>query len=323
MSGIELIRDFVRWLREVESNLGSANAPREALGLHDGSPIIMQHDGRDFSNHRLAKSGDKFPIYLNENSVLNTVIQVSSEVATYGPSAVRLEATKACPFPLEDGAFSLAPTRNAWTETGADWTLVAIPRQRIDDIKAKLTAVGARPGQGFALVDGEAVMLGEAPRSRSTIACGLIATVAAILAAISVNYGASEIETAAQSRLNMARIELDAAEAKAADALERRETAAGPLRQAQIVGAALDRTPSVVGRLAALSTATPDDAFLKRLNIRPDSISGEFVSPDAAALAVKIGGDPAFVSARLKGSARAEADTQQRATLDILPRSGE
>ena len=50
MSGIERIRDFVRWLREVESNLGSANAPREALGLHEGSPVVMQRDGHDFSS---------------------------------------------------------------------------------------------------------------------------------------------------------------------------------------------------------------------------------------------------------------------------------
>ena len=118
MSGIERIRDFVRWLREVETNLVEAKAPLEALGMHEGSPVVMQRSGQVFINHRPAKPGDKTPIYLNENSALNTTIKVSSEAATYGPSAARLEAAKACPFPLEDGAFSLAPTRNAWTETG-------------------------------------------------------------------------------------------------------------------------------------------------------------------------------------------------------------
>ena len=158
---------------------------------------------------------------------------------------------------------------------------------------------------------------------RLILATSAIALAAAATAAFSLNYGAASIEGAAQNRLSEARRALADAEALAAAAETRREAAAGPLRQAQIVGATLDRAPSVVGRLAALAEATPDNAYIKRLNMGPELISGEFIAPDAAALAVKIGDVPVFSSARLKGAARAESETLQRATLEISPRVSE
>lgn len=323
MSGFERIRDFMRWLREIQTNLGSPNAPREALALKDGAPVLLQRSGAEYDVLRPVKPGDKAPIYLSNDSALITSVKVSTEAAIYGPSAARIEAAKASPFPLDDGAFALTPDTTAWTESGADWTLAAAPKQRIDDIRSTLTDAGARPGDAFTMVAGKVMMLREARPPRLTMIAGLIAVVAAVAAAVSVSYGAEAIENAAQARLSEARKVLSAAEAQAATAQARREDAAGPLRQAQIVGATLDRAPSVVGRLSALAEATPDNAYLKRLNIRPEIITGEFIAPDTAALAVKIGIDPAFSSARLKGAARAEAETQQRATLDILPRVGE
>lgn len=323
MSGVERIRDFGRWLREVESNLSAPKAPRQALGLQDGAPVMLQRSGGSFEVTRAAKPGDRAPVYLNDDNALIANIQASPESAIYGPSAAKIEAARASPFPLEDGAYALTPKAASWDEQGAHWTLVAAPNQRIDEIRATLSSAGARPGAAFAMVDGRAIRFGASRSSPMALMAALIAIIAAIGAAISVSYGAAAIESQAQSRLTEARQALGAAETKAAAAQAQREAAAGPLKQAQIVGAALARAPSVVGRLAALSSATPDDAYLKRLSIRPEIISGEFIAPDAAALAVKIGVDPLFSSARLKGSARAEAETQQRATLDILPRSGE
>lgn len=323
MSAIERIKDFGRWLREVEGNLSPTKAPREALDLHDDAPFLMQRSGGAFDVVRPAKPGDHKEIYINESNALVSKIHVSPEAAIYGPSAAKIEAAKASPFPLEDGAYSLTPDLSPWGNQGAQWTLVAAPKERIDEIRATLTAAGARPGAAFAMVDGKAVRLGQARASRLALTTILFAIVAAIAAAISVSYGVAAIESQAQAHLAEARRALGDAEAQAATAQAQREAAAGPLKQAQIVGAALARAPSVVGRLAALSAATPDDAYLKRLSIRPEIISGEFIAPDAAGLAVKIGGDPMFSSARLKGPARAEAETQQRATLDILPRPGE
>ncbi len=323
MSGVERIRDFGRWLREVESNLSAPKAPRQALGLQDGAPVMLQRSGGSFEVTRAAKTGDRAPVYLNDDNALIANIQASPESAIYGPYAAKIEAARASPFPLGDGAYALTPKAASWDEQGAHWTLVAAPKQRIDEIRATLSSAGARPGAAFAMVDGRAIRFGASRSSHMALIAALIAIIAAIGAAISVSYGAAAIESQAQSRLTDARQALGEAESKAAAAQAQREAAAGPLRQAQIVGAALARAPSVVGRLAALSSATPDDAYLKRLSIRPEIISGEFIAPDAAALAVKIGVDPLFSSARLKGSARAEAETQQRATLDILPRSGE
>lgn len=323
MSGFERIRDFGRWLREVESNLRAPKAPREALGLQDGAPVLLQRSGGDFDVARPVKAGDKGRIYLNKNSTLITSIEVPPEAAIYGASAARIEAAKACPFPLEDGAHALTPDPSAWGQQGASWTLVAAPKQRIDEIRTTIAAAGARPGDVFGMVDGKAVMFEQPRAPRLAAITVLLAFTAALAAAVSVSYGAAAIETQAQTRLTEARRTLSAAEAQAATAQAQREAAAGPLKQAQIVGAALARAPSVVGRLAALSAATPDDAYLKRLSIRPEIMSGEFIAPDAAGLAVKIGIDPMFSSARLNGPARAEAGTQQRATLDILPRPGE
>lgn len=323
MSGIERIKDFGRWLREVESNLSAPKAPREALGLQDGAPVSLQRSGEDFDVVRPTKAGESGPVYLNKNNTLVASIEVSPEAAVYGASAARIEAAKACPFPLEEGAYALAPDPSPWGQQGASWMLVAAPKQRIDEIRTTIVAAGARAGDAFAMMDGKAVMFGKARTPRLAAITGLIALAAAIGAAISVSYGAAAIENHAQARLTEARRALNAAETQAATAHAQREAAAGPLKQAQIVGAALARAPSVVGRLAALSAATPDDAYLKRLSIRPEIISGEFIAPDAAGLAVKIGTAPMFSSARLKGPARAEAETQQRATLDILPRSGE
>ncbi len=323
MSGIERIKDFGRWLREVESNLGAPKPPREALGLHDGAPVLLQRSGDAFDVSRPAKPGDSGPLYLSKDNALIATVQAPPEAAIYGASAAKIEAAKASPFLLEDGAYALAPTSASWGAQGARWALVAAPKQRIDEIRATLTSAGARPGKAFAMVDGKAISFGGSPAPRIAMITAFVAIVAAIGAAISISYGASMIETRAQARLTEARQTLAAAEAKAAAAQTQREAAAGPLKQAQIVGAALARAPSVVGRLAALSAATPDDAYLKRLSIRPEIISGEFIAPDAAALAVNIAIDPLFSSARLKGSARAEADIQQRATLDILPRAGE
>lgn len=323
MSGIERIKDFGRWLREVETNLSAQKAPREALGLKDGASVMLQRSGDAFDVMRPAKPGDRAPVYLNEDSALITTVQASPESAIYGSSAAKIEAAKASPFPLEHGAYALTPATVPWDTQGAHWTLVAAPKQRIDEIRTTLAAAGARPGGAFAMAGGKVVRFSETRALRLATITALIAIVAAIGAAISVSFGASAIESQAQDRLTEARRALGAAEARAAKAQAQREVAAGPLKQAQIVGAAFARAPSVVGRLAALSAATPDEAYLKRLSIRPEIISGEFIAPDTAALAVKIGVNPLFSSARLKGSARAEAETQQRATLDILPRAGE
>ena len=323
MSGMERIKDFGRWLREVERNLSAPKAPREALGLQDGAPVLLQRSGAAYHTARPVKAGDKAAIYLNNDNALVANIKTPPEAAIYGQSAAKIEAAKASPFPLEDGAYALTPDPSAWDTNGANWALVAAPRQRIDEIRTTLTAAGARPDDVFAMADGKAVIFGEKQSPRLAMITGLFAVIAAIAAAISVSYGAAAIENQAQARLAEARRALGSAEAKAAAAQAQREAAASPLKQAQIVGAALARAPSVVGRLGALSAATPDDAYLKRLSIRPEIITGEFIAPDAAALAVKIGSDPLFSSARLKGSARAEAETQQRATLDILPRTGE
>lgn len=323
MSGFEGIRDFLRWLREIQTNLGGQDAPREALALDDGAPVLLQRSGPGYAVLRTVKPGDRAPVFLSDNSALVTTVKVAPEAAIYGASAARIEAAKASPFPLEVGAFALAPDPSGWSAAGADWTLAAAPMQRIDEIRAALTAAGARPGAAFAMTGGRALMLRDPPPPRLAIIAGVFAAVAAVAAAVSVSYGAAAIEGAAQARLAEARQALSDAEAQAATALARREDAAGPLRQAQIVGAALDRAPSVVGALGALAAATPDNAYLKRLTVRPELVSGEFIAPDAAALAVRIGADPAFASARLKGAARAEAETQQRATLDILPGAGE
>ena len=323
MSGIERIRDFLRWLGEIQANLGGSDAPRQALALDDGAPVLMQRSGATYTVARPAKPGDRGPIYLSDANILSASLKVSPEAAIYGPSAARIEAAKASPFPLEDGAFALAPDPDGWSAAGAVWTLVAAPAQRIEEVRAALSQAGARPGDAFAMAGGRALRMHAPARPRLTLIAAGLAAVAAIGAALSVHYGAASIEAAAQTRLAEARKALSEAEARAAAAQARREDAAGPLRQAQIVGAALDQAPSVVGRLGALAAATPDNAYLKRLNIRPELITGEFISPDAASLAVKIGGDPAFASARLKGAARAEAETQQRATLDILPRAGQ
>lgn len=323
MSGFERIRDFLRWLREVQTNLAGPDAPREALALEEGAPVLLQRSGATYGVLRPAKPGDRAPVFLNDNSALIAEVKVLPEAAIYGVSAARIEAAKASPFPLENGAFALTPAPSAWDEAGANWTLAAAPKQRIDEIRSALTSAGARPGDAFAMVDGMAITMGDAPTPRMTLIAALVALIAALAAALSISYSASAIESAAQARLGEARRALSEAEAQATAAQAQREDAAGPLRQAQIVGAALDRAPSVVGRLAALSAATPDNAYLKRLNIRPELITGEFIAPDAAALAVRIGSAPAFASARLKGAARAEAETQQRATLDILPRVGE
>ena len=323
MSGFERIRDFGRWLREVQTNLAGSDAPREALALDGDTPVLLQRSGAVYDVSRPARPGDNRPVYLSDSSALIAKVKVTPEAALYGQSAARIEAAKASPFPLEDGAFALVPDPAGWSDTGADWTLAAAPKQRIDEIRAALTAAGARPGDAFAMSDGRAMMMRQPPAPRATIMAALVALIAAIAAAVSVAYGAAAIENAAQARLTEARRSLSEAEAQAAAAQARREDAAGPLMQAQIVGAALERAPSVVSRLAALAEATPDDAYLKRATIRPELITGEFIAPDAAALAVRIGAAPAFTSARLKGAARAEAETQQRATLDISPRAGE
>ncbi len=323
MSGVERIKDFGRWLREVESNLSAPKAPREAFGLQDGVPVLLQRSGEDFDVVRPVKAGESGQIYLNKNSVLIASIEVLPEAAVYGASAARIEAAKASPFALEEGSYSLTPDPSPWGKQGARWTLVAAPKQRVDEIRSTIVGAGARPGDAFVMVGGKAFSFGKTRPPRLTAITTFITLVTAIAAAVSVSYGAAAIENQAQTRLTDARRALSAAEAQAATAQAQREAAAGPLKQAQIVGAALARAPSVVDRLAALSAATPDDAYLRRLSIRPEIISGEFIAPDAAGLAVKIGVDPLFASARLKGPARAEAETQQRATLDILPRSGQ
>ena len=114
MSGFERVKDFVRWMREVQANLGGLDAPKEALSLVDGSPMLLQRRGSDYDVLRPAGPGDKSPIYLNINSVLTTTVKVSNEASLYGASAARIEAAKASPFPLEDGAFALAPNASAW-----------------------------------------------------------------------------------------------------------------------------------------------------------------------------------------------------------------
>ncbi len=322
MSGIEKISDFLRWLGEVEVSLSTAKPPAKALGVQDNAPVLLQRIGSSYEVDRPAKPGDAAPIYLSADKALTTTIRVKPEAAVYGASAARLEAAKASPFPLEEGAFAVEPAPEAWTETGAEWRLTAAPKQRLDEIIATLVAAGTRPGPAFSVASSRAVMLRKSPSSRAVLISGVCVILAAVGATVSVNFGAMQIEQAARQRLAEARNALETAEIEAASALARREEAASPLRQAQIVGAALNRTPSVGTRLAALSAATPDNAFVKRLSIKPEIITGEFVSPDAAALAVKIGTDAAFSSARLKGSARSEAETQQRATLDILPGPG-
>ena len=323
MSAVERIKDFGRWLRNVDANLGAAKPPKLALGVRDGAPVRMRRAGLEYEMDKPVSSGESAPIFLPNDSTLSAIIKVKPEATIYGLPAAKIEAAKASPFPLEDGAYALTASPAAWSADGAEWRLVAAPKQRIDDIRATISGAGARPGKAFAMVEGAPVFLESRRSAQPLIVTALVALLAALVAAISVSYGAASITGAAQARLADAREALAAAESEAAEAQRRREAAAGPLRQAQVVGAALDRAPSVVARLAALSSATPDIAYVKRLSIRPDLISGEFIAPDAAALAAAISADRNFASARLKGPARAEAETQQRATLDIIPGANE
>lgn len=319
MSGLERIKDFLRWLGEVEEGLSAPKPPSSAIGLIGDAPFALTYSGRRYVESGAITPGEKAPLYISSDSILSSSIHVKPEAAIYGASAARIDASRACPFPVESGASSLTPTPQPWRADGAEWRLVAAPKERVDDMRAKLIAAGAKTGAAFTMVDGAPVFFSGSRRPRALIAAAAIAFVTAALAAASITYSATRIETAAQDRLSAARSALTEAETRAVAALAAREAAAGPLRQAQIVGAALSRAPSVADRLSALANATPDDAYLKRLMISPNLATGDFIAPDAAALATALGAAPGFKAARLKGPARAVAAAQQRATLDLTP----
>jgi len=319
MSGLERIKDFLRWLGEVEASLSAPKPPSSAIGLIGDAPVSLTYSGGSYVESGAISPGKNAPFYISNDSVLSSNIHVKSEAAIYGVSAARIDASRACPFPIEPGASSLTPSPEAWRANGAEWRLVAAPKDRVDEMRAKLIAAGAKPGAAFTMIDGAPVFFSGSRRPRALIAAAAIAVVTAAMAAISITYNAAQMESAAQDRLSAARSALTEAETRAAAALTAREVAAGPLRQAQIVGAALDRAPSVADRLSALANATPDDAYLKRLMISPNLATGDFIAPDAAALATALGAAPGFKAARLKGPARAVAAGQQRATLDLTP----
>lgn len=317
MSVLRQIGDFFQWMVEVCTAPPARPLPPHALGVSDGEPVIFRLAGADYIVERAATAQDAAPLFLSDNNALKVTFEVTGEAMTWGQNPARIEAAKRCPFPLDQAHSSLTRQQKAW-EGGAPWLFIAAQRTRLQTIKDSVQSIGAKPGLPFVTYEGSMIALAPHRRPWGVIVSGTIAAIAAVVAIVAVNTVDSGRIQAAQDRLNTARAALNAAEAQATAAAAARTKAAAPIEAARAVDALLAANPAVAATLAALSEATPDTAHLQRLSIRVDTAEGEFIAPDAAALASEIGRHAAFASARLKTAARVEPQTGlQRATLEI------
>lgn len=318
MDGLRRIGDLFIWFGQSFFAMAPARAPRRALGMIEGRPTLLAREGESFKAERPARAGDAAPLFLNGDQALTLRIEVAPGASLHGAGPARLEAARRCPFPLDEARWSLTRAPEAWSD-GAPWRFVAAPRNRLTALEEALREAGARPGPAFAMVGGAAQPL--APRPPVLViaaACLMLCALGGAL--VSVSLGAARIEVAAEERLTAARADLDAAETGAASAATARDDAAAPLRAAAAGRALLLSAPPAAAALARLTEATPDDAHAARLSVGPGRIEGEFIAPDAAALATTLAAAPHFVSARLRTAARAEAaGGQQRATIEIIP----
>lgn len=318
MSIINQVRDLAVWAGEVCAPRAD-RLPRHALGMVDGQPVRLSAERGGYTQDRPAKPGDRFPIFVHTEQILAGTFSINDEAILHGSGPARIDLARRCPFPLEQAAWGLARKPTGW-QNGAPWHFAALPRTRLDAMRAKLSEAGATPTGAFAVVDGAPVALTNAPlrTSRSLIAAGASATVAAVIAVASITYSTNRLEAEANARLDTARAALDEAEANAAAALAARTAASMPIEAAKAVQALLNNAPPAGAILAALTDATNDQAHVRRLRIAPGRIEGEFIAPDAAALAVALGKTAPFSSARLKTAARTDASTKlQAATLEI------
>ena len=310
---------------EVAASLSRSSPPARALSQCDGAPTLMRWSGDGYAPDRPASSGDAAPVLLADEDALTAVFTVEGDAALHGRDAARIEAARRSPFPLEGALWALERAPGAW-EGGAVWRLAAAPAARVEAMRAALVATGARPGDPFALADGAAIPVrpgGRARRGLLVPAAAICAVLAALGAMVSIELGASRMTDAAEARVAEARRTLAAAETAAAEAEQAREAASLPIRQARAADAMLKAAPAAGAALAALTDAAPDDAHVRRVAIRPEVIEGEFLSPDAAALARSLATSPAFARAEVDGAARTDAQSGlQRATLRIEPAEG-
>lgn len=320
MSALKRLQDFFAWLGEVADGFAADAPPRRALGVEDGAVALLRREAGGYVAERPARPGDAAPLRLGDDDALVTRFFAPGEAAIHGRSAARIEAARRCPFPLDAAFWSLTPAPEAWTE-GAPWRLAAAPRAKLDALRQTVAATGARPGPAFALIDGAPVTLtpnGRARRAPLVAVAAFICVIAAAGAAALVETGAARIEAEAQARLDEARGALNEAEESAARAAVIREETAAPIRAA-LAGDALFRSaPQAGAALVALTAAAPDDAHARRLTIRPGEASGEFIAPDAAALARALTASAAFDAVTVDGAARTDADSGlQRAVLNL------
>lgn len=299
---------------------GSGAPPAKALGVRDGAPALLRREGDRYAVERPAKAGDAAPLLLGEDEALIVRFDVPGEAALHGRAAARIEAARRCPFPLESAAWSLTRAPEPWSD-GAPWRLAAAPQAKLDALREAVAETGAAPGRPFVMADGAAKNLapgGAAKRAPLLQAAAAVAFFAAIGAAGAVEIGATRMTDAANARLAEARAALTAAETRAAEAETAREAAAAPIRAAIAGDALFAAAPSAGSALAALTAATPDAAHMRRLAIRPDALEGEFIAPDAAALARALAAAPRFEAAALAGAARTDAATGlQRAVIRV------
>ena len=310
------VKDFFVWMGEMIGGPKERTPPPRALGIVDGAVSLMRWNGSGYVVERRAEPGDRLPLYLDENQALALRFEVSGEAALHGADAAEIEAARRCPFPLADAAWRLERARDAW-RPGAAWRLVAAPRAKMSEATALAAGAGARADGAFAVVDGVPTRF-EPPRARLGALAAGVALLAGLAAFASVEIGAGRMVADAEARLEAARRALDDAERSAAEAESAREAEAAPIRAALAASAALTAAPPAGEALARLTAAVRDEAHARRLRISPRSIEGEFVSPDAAALAASLAGNEVFRAAKLKTAARVDQGTGlQRAVLDI------
>ncbi len=318
MNSLRHIRDLAGWAVATCGLGPTARPDATALGVVAGEAVRLRLcDGRYVVDGPVLP-GARGALFIQPDQALAGTFILEGEAMLHGIGPARIELSRRCPFPLEQAAWGLMRKPEVWV-AGAPWMFAALPQSRLAALRQTVQAAGGDPGPAFTLIDGLRIDLSGAPRTPvlPLAAAGLV-LIAAGAAALSISIGAQEMETAAEARLSTARSALDRAEAAAAAAATAREDAAAPIRAAAAVHEYLTTNPPAGAALVTLTAATGDEAHLRRLRVAPGRLEGEFIAPDAAALAAQLGAVPPFSAARLKTAAQTDAATGlQAATLDI------
>jgi hypothetical protein len=315
MRAFEEAADLMRWAAEtLSAALGAHRPPRRALGLAEDAPTLFAREGDGYRPLRPARAGDRAPLWVGSDDAVAAVAEAPAAAALHGGEAARYAAEAACPFPPGAAALGLAPAPEPWRGGVARWRVAAAPHARLAALERRMTAVGARPGAPFALIDGAAVRLETAPpRGAWPSALAALTALALIGAAHGLlSWRIAAMEDALAKRVAAARAALAA---RAADAPA---TADPDLAAAQAAAALLAAAPPAGAALERFTAMLPDAAHAARIAVAPGRIEADIAAEDAAALAARLAEATGVRGARLAQGARIDQATGlQRAAIAL------